>query len=428
MSEISIKKSKADPKFIKHAVMIVIACFFSQYMLSCLPSDSVNVFQNYFHATYGWSLTSITAPITIAALVSIPLTFVVGTVLLKWGPRIPMAASLIILAICQVIVGFSSSLAVLSIALFLTKFFALVLQLCTYSYTVRWFSSWRGRILGIITIASPINSATSVALLTKGTQYLGFSTTYTILGIVVLALGIYAALVGVNNPEQLGLYADGKPEPISSEDSDFSEVKAKWTTKKIFATKETWMLIISFGMLAFMINGIMPNFILRMASVGVDINTSLILLSAAALLGIPISYLFGWLDDKFGTSNASTVLGITFLITMICLLLGSADNMLVLFIGVVGIASIIGGTPNLAPSNTAWVFGRKAFEHVNRQTMTIMNIIPAFALTFMSMIFDHTGSFNLAYKIMIGMAIIATVIIFFIKTTYDPENPKAAKI
>ena len=96
------------------------------------------------------------------------------------------------------------------------------------------------------------------------------------------------------------------------------------------------------------------------------------------------------------------------------LLVMKANSITLIVLAALGIAGITGGTPNLHPSITTYVWGRDKYQAANRWIMAIQAVMMALALYYMSFILDATGSLDLAYKIMlalVGIAIICLVII-----------------
>jgi MFS family permease len=196
------------------------------------------------------------------------------------------------------------------------------------------------------------------------------------------------------------------------------------TIREVFKNKGAYLLIISFGFLQFIIVCIMAFYVTRLSMTGTDPGTYLLWLSIAAILGMPISYLLGMVDDKFGTVAASLILCITYIIALVCLLFMQANNILLISLTAIGIAGITGGTPNLLPSMTAYVYGRKNYQAANRWIMAIQSIIMAFAIYFMSAILEMTGTLDLAYIIMIVMVIIAVVCLILLGRTPDFDRGK----
>jgi hypothetical protein len=107
------------------------------------------------------------------------------------------------------------------------------------------------------------------------------------------------------------------------------------------------------------------------------------------------------------------------------LLVMKANSVPLIFAAAIGIAGITGGTPNLHPSITTYVWGREKYQAANRWIMAIQAIMMAFSIYFMSVILDTTGSLDLAYKIMLGLVAVAAVCLLIIGRKPDFDRGRA---
>lgn len=412
-----MEKTK-NKRFLFHAVGIIFVCFFMQYFYSCLPGDNLNVLQTYLPELRGWTPLQITTPVTIGALLAVPGTLLFGTVIVKKGPNFVIIPSIILMAVCQAAIAVTDNLLVYSVAMCLIRLLIQIISLGMTTLIANWFVSWRGRALGIITIGSQFNTATSVALLTKGCDALGFRTSYLILSGAIAVLAILTMLLSRDNPSAFGLDPDGAEQEqlITASNVNSEEV---WPLKQIFAAWGTWVLIIGMGFLTFIIKAIMPNFMPRMLAVGFSKNLTLMLLTVATVCGMPLSYLFGWLNDRYGAPKACITLGFAYIMTVLSFRFAHPGMEWLLFFAVLGIGCITGGTASLYPALAMHIYGQAHFAHVNRYVMTIQNIIVAFAVSFMSAIQTATGSLNGAFDVLLIMAVFATGLLFTVRQKHN---------
>jgi hypothetical protein len=104
----------------------------------------------------------------------------------------------------------------------------------------------------------------------------------------------------------------------------------------------------------------------------------------------------------------------------------TANNIPLIITAAIGLAGMMGGTPNLHPSITTYVFGRDNYQAANRWIMAIQAILMVAAYPFMSIIQDTTGSLDLAYKIMIGLVFVAIICLIFVGRKPDFDRRKAS--
>jgi len=405
----------------KKAMPVLILGIFLMYFYSGLQNDHLNALTEYYRGL-GWNATTITNPVTWAAFLVIPATVLVGALMIKYGVVRVLVPSTIVLALACIGLAFSGvNLAAYSICLFLVRLFVLPLQMGAYMLCTNWFVSLRGRALGFITIGCPLFTATGIIGLTMGIGAFGFKATYTMVGLLVLVLAFLSALFLRSAPEQCGLYPDGCEHEIESSSGEIQSLPFG----EVFSSAGSWLLVISFGLLQFCIVAIMAFYVPRLAAVGTEPKIYLFWLTVAAFLGMPISIVLGIIDDKFGTVIASLVLCVLFLVAIVSLLVMEANSIPLIVVAAVGIAGITGGTPNLHPSITTYVWGRDKYQAANRWIMAIQAIMMALALYYMSAILDMTGSLDLAYKIMIGLVAIAVVCLIIIGRKPDFDRGRA---
>jgi MFS family permease len=404
--------------FKSYMAAIWIIGFFMMYFYSGLQNDHLNILTPYATGTLGLSNTAATNPVTIAGFVVIPATVLLGTLFLKFSVVKLVAGCAAVLGLSTIGLAYSGgNLAVYSICLFLIRLLTLALQMGIMMLCANWFIKLRGRALGFVTIGAPMNTATLIPILTFGVATIGFQVSYTIMGIIVLVLALAIILFIKSRPEEVGLFPDGGTE------SAVKTEEKKMTLLEVLKIKESWYLIISFGILNFCINAIMAFFVPRLNMTGSDPKLFLFWLSAAALLGMPISYILGWIDDKFGTIIACIILAFTFFAVLFALLFMTANNVPLLILAAIGVAGMTGGVPNLHPSSIMYVFGRENYQAANRWIMAIQSVIMGFSILFMARILDTTGSLDLGYKVMIGMVIVAIIFLILIglKPVYARE-------
>lgn len=426
-------EKNASKSFKKQAIGIIILGCLAMYFSCCLASDALNIIEPAFTEKMGWSFSSVSVPFTIANYVLILLSFWFSTYILKNGTRKFAVAAFGALVVGTFLIGIAYAGTTGMYWMYLagaviTKFAAQMVQLVTFQLCANWFSSTRGRILGIITIASPLNSATSITLLTLGKDAIGLTACYVIIAGILLISTIMAARFAISRPEELGLTVDGIPTAETSEKVDEKTEKeiyhSKWKISELLKTPETWALAIGFGIFNGTIGPIMGFFLIRMAEVGVETSMALTVISSASLIGIFLSYVFGYLDDKLGTMIAARILGVTFVIACVLFYFADASHMILIWIAAVMMASIVGGTPNLHPSSIIYVFGAREYQAANRVISIIIGVFASFGVQLMSILLDKTGSLSLGYAIFAVLCVMGTICMFMVRKSYD-EGEKA---
>ena len=422
-------------KFLGKSIAFCILGIVFMFLYSGLQNDQINIIQTYS----GWTPDQTQLPITVGNFVCIALTFLYGTFFMKWGVKKPLIVTMIVTALGTAGIALANGLTVNGgegnyvlyfISLFVVRCGCMMFQMAGFQLAASWFIKYRGRILGIITLGSPLFSVVGTSVMTKfisthlGNDYRPF---YYGIALLIVIIIVLVAVFIKDTPEECGLYPDGADHaPIS--EGEVEEVKV--TLKDVLTTKKGWQMIISFGALTFIINACMASMAVRYMSLGAGPNgepvvwfAALKWLAVGAILGIPMSYVFGILDDKIGTVKASIVLALCELLPVLGLMLqpqGGNEGLMIMW--GFGVACMTGGVPTLHPSIMAYAYGRREYQSANRIIMAIQLIPSAFAAQMMIR-FITTGHAVLGYGILIG--IIAIGIITLITMLKMPDAQAA---
>lgn len=463
-----------NKKFAGYTIAFCILGIVFMFLYSGLQNDQINIIQGYS----AWNNTSTQMPMTVGNFVCILLTFVFGTCFIKFGVRKTLIPCIIISAIgCLGLVA-ANGLATLNdalkvgehlpndpavtgnyilfwVSLFIVRCFCMCLQMAGFQLAASWFIRYRGRVLGIITLGSPLFSVVGTSVMNSFiTKHLGgdYRPFYVGIAILLVVVAILTALFIRDTPEEVGLYPDGSSLPPKSE-HDVEEVQL--SVSQVLSKAKSWMLICNYGAFQFIINACMGSMVVwftYLVGANLDVITSgplaeafagmggmegsgvMVLfgtqaskwLAVGAILGIPMSFIFGVIDDKLGTPVASFILGLTEFLPVIGLMsqaaavakTGSCSVPMLILWGF-GVACMTGGVPTMHPASVSFVFGRREYQAANRVIMAIQ-LIPSAVAAMMMTVLINAGQSTLAFSILLA------VIVFGLVTTIPMFRMKDA--
>ena len=445
-----------NKKFAKYAIAFNILGILFMFFYSGLQNDQINIIQGFS----AWSNGDTLAPMTVGNLVCIALTLVYGTCFIKFGvkktliPCIGLSALgclgialangvaavngveintvsasghlIVDGVVTDQLANLQGSYAIYAVSLFIVRCTCMCLQMSGFQLAASWFIKFRGRVLGIITLGSPLFSVVGTSVMTNFiTQNLNkdYRPFYVGLCVILVVMAVLVALLIKDTPESVGLYPDGSDTAPKSEADDSINL----TIGQVLKQKKSWIMIINYGAYQYIINACMASMVAwftKLALLNMDKIASsgtadaiaasmgmpngevaigalgpMILfvgmatkwLSVGAILGIPMSFIFGVIDDKLGTPIASLVLGLTEFIPIIGLLTqfnavaetGSCSVPMLVLWGF-GVACMTGGVPTMHPASISFAFGRREYQAANRVIMAIQLIPCAFCAQWMA--------------------------------------------
>jgi MFS family permease len=370
-------------KFRGKALPILILGVLYMFFYSGLQNDHINIITPYL-LNRGWTAGAINNPITVGGYICIAFYFLCGWFMAKFGPVKFMVPSTVVLGLMAIGIGASEALnnyALYAVCLCVLRVLVVPLQMGGFMLCANWWIKYRGRALGLVTIGSPLFSICGIAILTRVTNVVGLQGSYVTIGIIVIAIAVLTALLIPNKPEDAGLYADDSPTP--THDVDESE---EISFRQLISEPRAWQLIISYGILQFVINAMMAFMIVRYTFIFGEEGLGPVFtwLAIGAGLGIPMSYVLGFIDDKLGSIRASLVLNLLYFFAVIPLAVMNPQSPVGL-IGVwaFGVACMTGGMPTMHPAVTSYVYGRKKYQSANKWIMSIQAILMAFSIPYM---------------------------------------------
>lgn len=436
-----------NKKFARYAIAFCILGVIYMFFYSGLQNDQINIIQGFS----AWSDSATLAPLTVGNLVCIVLTLVYGTCFIKFGVRKTLIPCICLSALgCAGIAaanglscnGGVGNYALYAVSLFVVRCTCMCLQMSGFQLAASWFIRYRGRVLGIVTLGSPLFSVIGTSVMTTFiTKNLGgdYRPFYYGLCVILIIIAILTGTLLRDYPEDVGLYPDGSETAPKSEADDSINL----SIGQVLSMKKSWIMIINFGIYQFIINACMASMVAwftHLAVTNIDVVSTGVLadaftqmgglegagamvlfvgqatkwLSVGAILGIPMSFLFGVIDDKLGTPIASLVLGITEFLPVIGLMAQKSAvaatgscNVPMLVLWGFGVACMTGGVPTMHPASISFAFGRREYQAANRIIMAIQLVPCAFAAQIMASLInsgnDMSGWIMCLVLIVIGL-------------------------
>ena len=387
---------RQNKKFFGYTVWISILGLISMFFYSGLMNDHLNVLSVALGGT-GWSSSQIYLGSNIGGYIVIVLYLLFGIGFIKIGLKKLMIPVILVQGIATMLLGFAGDAAnfpLYTILLVIVRCGVVPMQMGFFMLCSNWYIKYRGRMLGIVTIGSPLFSVAGINLLSILCAD-GITKGYLIFGGGVVVFTILCAIILKDKPEDAGLYPDGADTAPKSEAGEEND-EIDMSLGEVLKEGRAWQLIISYGILQMVITAMMATMALRyvMAGSGFGAGTPpMLYLSIGAAAGIPMSYVLGWIDDKLGSIKASAILNVLYFFCVIPFLVMPWDmttgaSPVAMLVWAFGVACMTGGCPTMHPCVTGYVYGRRRYQAANKWIMTIQAILMAFVTPIFNILYD----------------------------------------
>ncbi len=230
----------------------------------------------------------------------------------------------------------------------------------------------------------------------------GWRQAYFILGIITFLLIIIPAFVIKNSKDELDEFKDHK------QHIKLSSVTGSLTTRKIVTTLPFFGItfLVCLGELTF--QAIAVHLVPHATDVGISATSSALALGFIGGISIPGRLLSGLLSEKIGCQK---VMALSLFSTAICLLLLlflESTLMLYCFVFFYGISTGMSMTAEVGILGE--FFGMRWLGGLLGISSSIAFVVAAFSPYMMGYIFDITGSYSIAFMIIIGLLLVGSFI------------------
>lgn len=402
---------------------IVGATFLSRFSFASGNASVLGLFFTPLHSEFGWSRTVISAVLSLARLFEGLTSPLLGPIIDRYGPRMPMVIGGILLSLGFVSLSLMANLwqFYLIRGVFMAAGFALTGMLVTNTAVSNWFIRRRGR--AIATAGMGTNAGMLIiAPVTVGIIAVwGWQAAWLFFAVLAwIVVVIPSAILMKRRPEDIGLQPDGDL-PADSNASDnpsrqgtatrAAAGEAVWTRREVIKTPAFWLLItgISSSMLAF--QGVNISIAPYAEDLGFGAANIAALLMVRSLATLAVAPGWGILSERV---DSPLVRVSPFFIQMLAsAFLAMADRSVMLWLGVVFYGAGFSGMMIVQEVIWANYYGRLTLGTVRSTSLPLQVLIAGGGPVLINVVFDIAGSYRPAYTAFIGLYLLAALLVWF---------------
>ena len=386
--------------------LIVVALFLSM-SLGIGTRQGFGIFVDLWSSEWKTNVSSISLAASIGWLVNGLAAPILGHLSDKYGPKIILIFSAIIISISSILVASSFNILTLSI------YYGFLISFSTATggpvgiLLSKWFAKKRGLAMGAVMAGGSIGSLFFIPLLTFITLNFSWQLAWIVMGsfglIVVVPLFI---IVLKNDPSELDNYGTNKECEVNSNIVEEGPLWVdKWT--KAYKSKPMWQLSLGYFVCGITTASISVHFIKW--AISQNISPSEAALSFGVLSGVNGVSVFcsGYFSDKFERRH---ILGMVYFvrgIAFLCLLLLSGQVALWTF-AIIGGMSWLATVP-LTTALTSEIYGYKKLGSLVGFINMSHQIGGAASVILFGVVFDYYGNYDLGLWVGVISLIIASI-------------------
>ncbi|MEP4148808.1 MAG: MFS transporter [Halioglobus sp.] len=274
--------------------------------------------------------------------------------------------------------------------------------MCSSAVISRWFTSSRGRALGIAALGTSVGGVIIPALISYWLGEDGWRAALQNLAYCSLLIMLpVVALMIRSQPADVGLHAEGMEGVASSHSSEHTHMNMK----AILATPGFWYLGLSLGLLFSVYSAVLSNITPYAVNLGGSKEQASALIMSVAIAGFIGKILFGMAADRFSLKAALWVA--QGLVLTAFLVLASEPQHYVMLAGTSLLGLAAGGMLPVWGAMMAQVFGLASFGRAMGLMGPIITLCVMPGFTIIGRMYDSLGTYSTSLYLFSAVCVVA---------------------
>ena len=280
---------------------------------------------------------------------------------------------------------------------------------------INWFDHWRGRAIAFAVMGASVSGIAMPPLVNAMIEAIDWRNAYLVFG-ATTAIMLFPALYLFmrDRPEEIGEVRDGRSyvDANPEEMVEIEEDDVIWTTRGLLRHKGFWAISVIFGSMFCVFAAVMLHLFSHLKDIGLDGGQAAQVLSLTALLAALGKPVVGWLSDYLG---ARVSIWLALICQGLALLLFSLAN--------TPLAAVLAGClygfgySGMSPLRTFAIsstLGSRSFGAAAGLLRFVEMPWALLASPIAGLIYDQTGSYQMAFLVLAGLMLFCCLGPFFI--------------
>jgi len=391
-----------------YGYVVVLAAFFMQ-AFGWGIFNSFGVFSVPLMSEFKWTRAGVSGVFALAFFIYGLASIVLGILNDRWGPRLIMTGSGIILGVGFLLTSQIDNLGQLYL------FYGIIVgvgvsgvDVVLLSTVARWFVKRCGMMSGVVKVGTGAGMLIMPLIINHLIGSYGQSHTFAILGIIILIVFTGLSQFMVRDPAVMGLLPDGVRQTGNAHSDVNSDLRESgMTLREAFRTPQFWMLCVSYSLVLFCLATILMHIVPHTTDLGVSSADATRILSTIGAMSIAGRFIMGGASDKIGNKLA-LIICFLFLLTGLSLLQLS-DKLWMFYVFAIIHGFAHGGVFALISPIVAELFGARAHGAILGIVIFSSTIGGSAGPLLAGYLFDVTGSYQTVFMVLTGLGIIGLI-------------------
>jgi len=296
---------------------VIIYCAAVFWFYVGMVNDGSNITAPAFAEKTGIDYSLVLSMGTVAGLVGFIFFLIFGQVNIRIGAKKTSGICLFLAGVFYTGLGLSNSL--LTYAICLCVITGSVMSggyIAGGTLVAKWFPKKKGIVMGYTTMGHNLASAFYVPMIAFLVGTLGLQKGVMVPSVLVIILGVLGLLLIKNSPQDKNEYPDNVTEAVYKKEyyvGHEEDITGGWTTGKLLTKKDFWLAAVTTGIYQLVTVGVMTQLVVRNMQLGFTQVQAISIMTVLAAIGVFGSWLFGVIDQKWGTKKAMLVFGLWYM-------------------------------------------------------------------------------------------------------------------
>jgi sugar phosphate permease len=296
-------------------------------------------------------------------------------------------------------------------------------SLVTSTTVAKWFVRQRGRAMSLGSIGLNVGGAVLAPLVAITIAAVGWRQTWSVLGIIVACTVLPAAIFFFRRaPEDMGLLPDGdRPgnEPVARPGQRTAANEQQWKLSDALRNPTTWVIVAAFNLILVAASAMSQHSVAYLEDTGMSLVEASAMFGASHLVTIGAKLTWGAISDRFPVRYCLIISSFARIVGLLSLMFATGPARMGGFVIGQGIGQ---GMGLLGPKLWADYYGRTFLGTIRGVLQPFSVVASLIGPLFAAYVFDTSGSYNMAFWVIIVCLLFSVVLLWMARPPKMPET------